>query len=820
HILIEKINGGTSLQAVIHTFWGGRLNSPFSLALSQAWEERFNENLEIIYNNECLLLNIPSEFDVKRLFELVNPQRLEKLLRKKLENSGIFGAHFRENAGRSLLLPKSSFNKRVPLWLTRLRSKELLETVKGYADFPVLLETWRSCINDEFELGVLEKRLCEIEDGLILISSAVTERPSPFAQGIVWQMTNKEMYASDEAEGKGASELKGGLIREAALNSALRPLVPESLALELEAKLQRTHAGFAPETSTGLFDWVKERLLIPRSEWQKLTELCAAQLGAIEHKLCLVKIPGAEDVSVAAVQTLPLIATALGLDHVPAELLSDGGKPARIRRGLDNYTASDFIAQWISYYGPVSVEFVCGVFALPTGCRSAERAQDVQKTRSFEREALFSALGELFSDETLVMGHIVRGRGEEICDSKNLERLLRMYRRSSKPVFRALPASCLQLFIAQYQSVGSRAAEKELGDIMGQLLGYPSSAESWEKFILPARINSYYGNMLDDFMRASGVEWFGCGKNRIAFSFPEERAMFISTAQHDADIDMFPSRYGAFTVYDLQRHTGLKAAEIQKALWNLLRKGLVTADSFDVVRNAAAFDLIERGRGRAASPAFRTMWRPLFVEGEIDLLAREELTRELVRQLIRRYGIVFRELLWKEFPAAAWKNVFRSLRLMELSGELVTGYFFEGIPGPQFMSGESFRALSSGLSGFEKVFWMSAADPASLCGIPLPELRKNFPPRIASNFLVFRGDSLKMELRRGGAEIIIHQPSMPQPLEDAMPACFDVFDALTGDICIQKINGGKAAASPFSEFFLDYGFKESFGTLVLRKQYA
>ena len=108
--------------------------------------------------------------------------RLEALLRGKLEGSGFFGARFRECAGRALLLTRRKFNERLPLWVSRLRSKKLLEAVLAYPDFPILLEAWRTCLQDEFDLEALRALLAECESGAINWSEVYRDTPSPFAQ--------------------------------------------------------------------------------------------------------------------------------------------------------------------------------------------------------------------------------------------------------------------------------------------------------------------------------------------------------------------------------------------------------------------------------------------------------------------------------------------------------------------------------------------------------------------------------------------------------------------------------------------------------------
>ena len=153
----DPLNTSDTKQVILHTLWGGRVNRPLGLALRAAWEEKYHYHLEVIENNDCLLLMLPHDFSAGDLFSLVTPENLERLLRLTLEKSAFFGAKFRENAARALLLPRMSFKKRLPLWLNRLRSKKLMDGVLGYPDFPILLETWRTCLQDEFDLSSLRQ---------------------------------------------------------------------------------------------------------------------------------------------------------------------------------------------------------------------------------------------------------------------------------------------------------------------------------------------------------------------------------------------------------------------------------------------------------------------------------------------------------------------------------------------------------------------------------------------------------------------------------------------------------------------------------------
>jgi ATP-dependent Lhr-like helicase len=175
-IIAEHIEGledrSDSRQVVVHAIWGGMVIVPYVIALGQALEERYGSTLRMYHDNDTILMSLPAGVDTPPLLDiltLVTPDNVERLLRKKLEQTGIFGARFRQNAARSLLLPKRGFNRRTPLWINRIRARKLLHAVYGYADFPVLTETWRTCLWDEFDMGNLKALLQELEQNDISI---------------------------------------------------------------------------------------------------------------------------------------------------------------------------------------------------------------------------------------------------------------------------------------------------------------------------------------------------------------------------------------------------------------------------------------------------------------------------------------------------------------------------------------------------------------------------------------------------------------------------------------------------------------------------
>ena len=274
HLLVEHVasapGGYMGSQVVLHTFWGGRVNQPFSMALDAAWEERFGGRIEVYPSNDCIVLVLPAETGSEEILSLVTSARVEELLRQRLEASGYFGARFRECAQRALLLTRRSLTERMPLWLSRLRSQRLLDTVMRYEDFPILVEAWRTCLQDGFDLPALRLVLSELESGAIEWSECRTSRPSPFSRSVAWGQVNEYMYAGDAAAGRQTSELRSDLLREVVFTPDLRPTLPGHVVRRFEEKRQRLHPGYAPSEARELVDWVDERLLIPWKEWEAL----------------------------------------------------------------------------------------------------------------------------------------------------------------------------------------------------------------------------------------------------------------------------------------------------------------------------------------------------------------------------------------------------------------------------------------------------------------------------------------------------------------------------------------------------------------------
>ncbi len=861
HLLIEHfqdpLNTSDMKQVILHTLWGGKVNRPFGLALQAAWEEKYHHHLEIIENNDCLLLMLPHEFSAEDIFSLVTPENVERLLRLTLEKSAFFGAKFRENAGRALLLPRAGFKKRLPLWLNRLRSKKLMDVVLQYPDFPILLETWRTCLQDEFDLESLRRLLDEIRTGQIKLTEATTKAASPFADGLVWKQTNTYMYEDDSPSSGKSSQLSGDLLREVLFSTSLRPRIPRNLVANLEAKLQRTAPGYAPRSTDDLLDWAKERFLLPIPEWEVLMSAVerdhemptAEAVAPVRDKILSIRLPHGSVRVVCARENLDRLARAFSTrkdlldvrDVVTGESLSNkalhpgktitGNSGVPSRGEHDDHALSDIFLQWLSFYGPV-------------------RKSSLREVLGLDESVLDNVLAGLVETEALILDLLTESAEEpEICDRENLEILLRMARKSRQPSFRALSIDHLPLFLAAWQGlVTPGETASDLQDRLDQLFGYPAPAEAWEKHILPARLSPYYSSWLDGLMQGSGLAWFGCGSKRLSFAFADDMDLYLpqggrphtETAEGDTLPDdfirLFPRRIGRYNLQDIVRFSKSDSRTVTKKLWDLVWQGLVTNDTFTALRQGILTDFAPRrlkserrrsfrtgyNRWSAAQP-FPGNWHVLDVERmEKDSIDEAELVKDRVRQLFRRYGILFRQLVAYELPLLQWAAIFRALRLMELSGEILSGYFFEGIPGIQFISHEAYRFLNEPMHD-DRVYWMNAIDPASLCGIKLDSLKGVFPSRIPSTYLVYRGKKPAVISRRNGSILDFHvPPDDPRILDYLFFFKVLLMREFSPEkiITVETINGKPAQESDYAWPLKEFGFSGGYKGLELAKRYS
>jgi ATP-dependent Lhr-like helicase len=280
----------------------------------------------------------------------------------------------------------------------------------------------------------------------------------------------------------------------------------------------------------------------------------------------------------------------------------------------------------------------------------------------------------------------------------------------------------------------------------------------------------------------------------------------------------------------MKDHSGLSNTELTAKIWDLVWKGWLSNDSFEAVRKGiqsrfkTSMPANPRTRRRKLdgwreSHPMAGGWYLLRRSGSDDLLEAEEDTRDYLAQLFDRYGILCRDIISKDPDSRQWARLFRTLRLMELSGDVSTGYFLKGLSSPQFAVADALDQLRQ--AGTEQeIYWMNAMDPASPCGLPLASY--DLPRRLATNHLVFHGRKLVLVSERNGSRLKINieadSPLLPKYLEFFREFLSNPFRK-TKSVRVRTINGKPVDESSYSERLVDWGFLRDYKVLVLRAGY-
>lgn len=775
HLLFEHVRSGparaTGHQLVLHTGWGAMVNRPLAMALESAWQDNWQEQPEVFVANDSIVVQLSHELSANELIAMVPPDQLEILLRQRLEGSGFFGARFRENAGRSLLLSKGRFNERKPLWMSRLQSQKLMDAVLKYEDFPILLETWRTCLQDEFDMDNLKAMLAEVASGEITVSEVETSTPSPFAHSVAWDQINTYMYMSDTPRSGKQSKLSDDLLKEVVFSPGLRPQVSSHLSREFEQQRQRMIEGWLPADEEDLEDWVKERCLIPVTEWQALINLLGFTSDRV-RLICNAQLVASDD-------------DADSFQH----LLTHTDDPDS-REQLES-----LLANWLQYYGPVSLKRIQSLLPVEPG-------------------ELLSCLLSLTESGALIDGNLlIDDEPLYYCDADNFEYLLRIQRATRRSTVEAKPVEALASFMFNWQTRTTAADHlDQLFECLERLRGLPLPASLWESDVLPCRLKHYRTESLDALFQEGEFSWLGLGDKQVAFCLDEDIDLVSNQEKPSGLISQERVRMEYTAIQD---ETGMSSSELTEALWQEVWQSRITNDSFLALRRGIETGFRPPDEMRNVSPtrrrrAFREWrtrspmvgnWYQLPVcrpAGEIDALEQQEIEKERARLMMNRYGIVFRELCQRESTRIEWHNIFRALRLMELSGEVVSGHFFSGIPGPQFVTAESLRTFHEDRSDF--IFFLNAADPVSPSGLGLGVHADQLPRHVASNYLVYHGDRLVLTVARRGRDLNFlveaNDESMDRYLDVLGHLLYRAFDPMK-QLTIEKINGEPASSSRY-----------------------
>ena len=459
--------------------FGGRVHAAWGLALAAKIRAELELEADAIWSDDGIVIHLPDSDEAPASdLVLLEPDEVEDLIVGELSGSALFGARFREAAGRSLLIPRAYPGKRTPLWQQRLKSQSLLEVAKDFPRFPVTLETYREVLRDVLDLPALGEILRDLKSRRLSLVEVETKSASPFASSLLFDYVATYMYEGDtpNAERRAAAlALDRDLLRELLGQEELRELIDPLALVDVEDSLQH-RVEQAKAVDRDQLQVILRRLgdLSDAELEERAAEGYSAKsmIGKLESERRAVKVRIAGEERWIAAEDGGLYRDALGVpvpSGLPDTFLEEIPEPMEtlLRR-----------------YARTHVPF-------PTA--QAKQRFGVDPTPALKR---LETAGEL------VRGELLPGGSErEWCDPDVLRRL----RRASLAVLRkeveAADTAELARFLASWQNVdayrSAGAGPDRLREILVPLQGVALTPEVWERDVLPRRLGAYSQTWLD-----------------------------------------------------------------------------------------------------------------------------------------------------------------------------------------------------------------------------------------------------------------------------------------------------------------------------------
>jgi ATP-dependent Lhr-like helicase len=795
--------------------FGARVHAPWAIALQAQLSERAGFEVQTLWSDDGIVLRFAGADDPPESSALVpEPEEVEDLLLRQLPRSALFASHFRQSAARALLLPRRHPNARAPLWAQRLRAQQLLAVALRYPSFPIVLETYRECLQDVFDLPALVGLLEQFRSRSIQLVEVETTQASPFARALVFAYVAAYLYEGDAplAERRAqALTLDRTLLRDLLGGEALRDLLDLGVIAEVEAELQHLPPDYRARDADELNDLLRR---LGDLSLEELSERCSADptpwVESLEQqrRICRIRLGGQE--RLIAIEEINRYRDALGV-QVPAGLPEALLEPAE--RALER-----LLLRWARRHAPFVATQPANRFGLP-------RAQ------------VEAVLAALLADETLLRGAFrPDGAEPEWCHPAVLRQLRRRTLAQYRAQIEPTDPSALGRFLPTWQSVGSgRAGLPALRDAIAQVEGLALPFSELQQRILPARVADFQPRMLDELGALGEIVWVGAGplgqRDGLVALYRRERAELLleppgadlptqaNGPLHQRLVTLLQQRGACFLVAMRNALSDVSAEDLQSALWELVWNGIVTNDTFEPLRSLRS-QRTTRPRKRS-NPGGRWSLVSELVDTGAQPTAR---LHARACMLLDRYGIATREAASAEGTDGGFASLARVLRVMEEAGKVRRGYFVDGLHGMQFAHAgavDRLRQLRDPDRG--PTLALAACDPANPYGslLPWPQTGdpNGRPARRAGASIVLAQGRPILYLSRTRRRLWVFQGSEQADLElalrDGLSSLLD--SCRIRSLQIDEIDGRPATEGPLTGPLIAAGFREVYRSLVLER---
>jgi len=822
------------------TPFGSRIHIPWAMAVSARIRAAGGPEVETLWGDDGFVLRFPDTDEPPDPdWFLVESAEAMALVLRQLGSTALFAGRFREAAGRALLLPRRRADARTPLWQLRKRSYDLLSVASRYPSFPLLLEAYRECLRDVFDMPALLETLRAVEQRQLRVHVVDTRKPSPFASSLLFSYVANFLYDGDAplAERRAqALTIDQDQLRELLGEADLRGLLDANAIAEVEEAAQCLAENYRARSADGFHDLCLRLGDMSREELARrvVSSDLLANVDRLIRSRRLLELRIAGERRLIAAEDAARYRDGLGIPLPPglaAALLAPVAHPVL-----------ELVRRYARTHGPFTLREAAGRFALDT-------------------VAVENALRQLAHEGRVLEGGFrPGGLHREWCDAEILRQIRRKslakLRREVEPV----EQYTLARFLTHWQGLLTPRRGPNLDallDAVESLQGAPLPASLIETSILPARIADYSPAGLDTLIAAGEVAWAGVEPigerdGRIALFLADKLPLLAQsrpltvplTEREEKLLAVLESTGASFFDPLHQALGGGYPGETIEALWSLVWRGLITNDSLHALRAYIAKPDSSRTPRRLQTGAvFRSRrTTPPTAQGRWSLLplraqkgmeggpTATEASHALALQLLNRYGVLLRESVAAENVPGGFSAVYDVLKALEESGRIRRGYFVAGLGATQFAlpaAVDLLRQLRNAPPAEKPEFvQLAATDPANPYGsvlrwpdLPVAEEDTEAAPRLLTRAayaeVILRNGQLVAWLRRGNPNLLIFLPA-EEPERSQAASGLAHFMCARGQqslranahlgILITTINGQPVAAHPMARFLMDAGF--------------
>jgi ATP-dependent helicase Lhr and Lhr-like helicase len=849
NIVIERVRDELGdWRVCVLTPFGSRVHAPWAMAATAKLRASSGYEVETMWSEDGFVLRFPETEEAPVVDPiLLEPEEAAELVLRQLGSTALFAAKFRESAARALLLPRRRADGRTPLWQQRKRAYDLLSVASQYASFPIVLEAYRECLRDVFDMPALMETLRNIGNRSLRVHTVDSRTPSPFASALLFSYVANYIYDGDAplAERRAqALSIDQDQLRELMGDADLRELLDIHAIEETEEQLQCVAETYRARNMDGVHDLLLRLGDLTRSELRLrcVTEEVADTVGKLMRARRVLEVGVAGEKRLIAAEDAARYRDALGVPLPP-------GLPSAFLQEAPNAFV-DLVRRFARTHGPFTTKEAAARFALPM-------------------EGVETALQGLVQSGKVVEGGFRPGGiHREWCDNEVLRairrRSLARLRKEVEPVEQRTLA---RLFTRWQGVVQPRRGLDALLDVIENLQGVPLPASILETEILPARLLGYKASDLDTLIAAGEVVWVGMGPigerdGRIGLYLAEKISALwpivpqqpvqkvsadeegkviasVASASRETELVEYLKRHGASFFQDL--HDGVGGGypgETLEALWSLVWKGLLTNDGMAALHAYCERPSTSNSRKparrvnqqavfrsrRTTPPTGQGRWAlngAAFAEGR----SATEWSHAIAQQLLTRYGVVFRETAHAENLPGGFSAIYDVMKALEESGKIRRGYFAADLGATQFAMPAAVDLLRSLRVQQDpervEMLQLAATDPANPYGALMrwpaaPDEGSSLTRSVGARVILYDG-TLVAYLRRGNPNLQVFLPDEePQRSHVARRLAEFLVERVQGErgeddagragMLISTVNGVAVAESVMARALLDAGF--------------